>query len=279
MRFAPPMSLTSYDETNDIHDIAEIKLSTLRSSELSILSYGNVQQDDMSEWLRQITAFKLEDDCNYARISEGTNVGYNTERREYVVVRDLDLPICEAASECRISAHIVGHAMWRYCPPTTSRVSPSCAQHGSHNQRQRPVYPPGANLQLIAHVKSLPSVTLDHIARIVPPPFFELRSIATLASHLRHGIARKLVEWIFPYADRHQIPVLVVASPIGRQLYRNCGFEDVLSEENCGNKILSIDLANWGGRNIHCLAVMVRWPQPLGSQNPVGESLSYTLAG
>ena len=90
-------------------------------------------------------------------------------------------------------------------------------------------------------------------------------------SHLRKGIAKRMMGWIGERADRDMLPVVLAGSPAGVPLYRAVGFEEVggrdpewkgeerWSGENEG--VVRVDLEEWGGKGVHRHSLMVRFPQ------------------
>jgi len=85
---------------------------------------------------------------------------------------------------------------------------------------------------------------------------YMLTALHTLDTHLRKGIASKLVQWIFPFADERRREVFLVASPIGGHVYLKNGYEVVEGEDS----VIRIPLEGWGGRvgAIHEMLAMRR---------------------
>lgn len=79
--------------------------------------------------------------------------------------------------------------------------------------------------------------------------------MATLPSHAGRGAAKSLVSWIFPYADAAQLPIFLIASPVGSVMYRKLGFEEIGD-----HAVVRIDLSEHGGQGIHRHVGMVRYP-------------------
>ena len=227
---------------------------------------------------------------------DGDAVQGQVERVEHVVVHDLDLvptttPVpeqallssgqCEAAGESSPSSaqvqhdssnsnsnsshggRIVAHAVWSYHPthhrpPTTT--SPSSSLPSTPPQPPPPQLPANANAPLIHHLNTLVDAAVAHHIHALAPCYV-LDDLATLATHRRRGIASHLVKWVFPYADRDGVPVLLASSPMGYAVYRACGFEEVGGGGGEGKGVVEVDMGEWGGSGVHRHVLLVRWPE------------------
>ena len=105
-----------------------------------------------------------------------------------------------------------------------------------------PALPAGASAELVHLFEDLDFKTVAFHIR--GKRCYMLNNIAVLASHLRKGTPRQLVEWIFPFADRDGLPVLFASSPMGVPPYKACGFEEIIEEEKGA---IEIDCTEWGG--------------------------------
>jgi GNAT superfamily N-acetyltransferase len=83
-----------------------------------------------------------------------------------------------------------------------------------------------------------------------------LDQISTLPSHAGRGLAKALVSWIFPRADREGRICFLCASPMGSGLYRKLGFEEVGGP----GSVVEIDRGGRGGSGVHRHIAMVRYP-------------------
>lgn len=140
---------------------------------------------------------------------------------------------------------------------------PGASTSSSANDSTTVPLPLGINKELFELFNSGLFPLLDaHIARLTP--CFELNLIATSDTHLRQGIARQLLTWIFPFADAEGVPVVLAASPVGVLLYKKCGFVEIGDVEDAQTKLLRgefvMDNRAWGGKDIHRHVFMVRWP-------------------
>jgi hypothetical protein len=261
MRLSQPISLSSPVTQADVLDIANVRKSTLGSSELAVLRFGKISPTETLPWIIKSTGLELVEEFKRPRIVSRDRQGPGVVCEEHLVVRDLDLPQThhdeptDATNEHTQEGTIVAHAQWIYSPLVVapeSETSPST--EGTH-----PANPPpsGANIELIKHFGQLIDAAINEMKKDIS--CYELRNISTAASHLRKGIAKQLTLWIVPYADRDNLPVILAASPLGYNLYRSCGFEDATDEK--GESLLcSIDMEKWGGSGMHHHRLMVRWP-------------------
>ena len=71
--------------------------------------------------------------------------------------------------------------------------------------------------------------------------------MAVPSSHLREGVARKLVEWTFPLVDPDGLPVIVASSSMGVALYKACDFDEIGGEKGA----TEIECREWGGSKAH----------------------------
>ena len=83
-----------------------------------------------------------------------------------------------------------------------------------------------------------------------------LERISILPSHAGKGLAKALVSWIFPRADREGRICFLCASPMGYGLYRKLGFEEVGGP----GSIVEVDRSEWGRSGVHRHIAMVRYP-------------------
>jgi GNAT superfamily N-acetyltransferase len=97
---------------------------------------------------------------------------------------------------------------------------------------------------------------LDNVAFADTRSLPVLEGISTLPSHAGKGLAKTLVSWIFPRADREGRICFLCASPMGYGLYRKLGFEEVGGP----GSIVEVDRSEWGGSGVHRHIAMVRYP-------------------
>jgi GNAT superfamily N-acetyltransferase len=83
-----------------------------------------------------------------------------------------------------------------------------------------------------------------------------LEGISTLPSHAGKSLAKALVSWIFPRADREGRICFLRASLMEYRLYRKLGFEEVGGP----GSIVQVDRSEWGGSGVHTHIAMVRYP-------------------
>jgi hypothetical protein len=77
---------------------------------------------------------------------------------------------------------------------------------------------------------------------------FEPVNINTNASHLRKGLAKQLVTWLFPFCDEQGLDYKLMSSPIGRGLYKNCGFVEGVEGDKSA---VQIDMGACGGSGMY----------------------------
>jgi hypothetical protein len=261
MHLTSPIILTESFTPSDVADIAQVRWSALRTSELSILRFGKLTYEEAIPWITKSTELELTGEFKVPRIASNSP-NFEVPGGEHLVVRDQDLapyPSDNATNHTNSDNHegrIVSHAEWLYNPHNTPEITEETlpTTEGAHPANPPP---PGCNTDLIRHFNDLVETTMTEFKNGVA--CYELRNISTANSHLRKGIAKQLVNWIFQYADRDQLPVILAASPVGYYLYRSCGFEDA-TDANGEPRCCTIDMGEFGGEGIHQHKLMVRWP-------------------
>lgn len=64
--------------------------------------------------------------------------------------------------------------------------------------------------------------------------------------------------WLFPFCDEKQLNYKLLASLMGRGLYKKCGF---VEEGDGDHSAVRINRGEWGGQGIHEHVYMVRHPE------------------
>jgi GNAT superfamily N-acetyltransferase len=81
----------------------------------------------------------------------------------------------------------------------------------------------------------------------------ELEALHTLPEHERKGAGTALMEWGIRLADSEGLPIRLLSSPHGFELYRRFGFVEL------GR--VTVDLARWGGEGEFTWYLMNRGPK------------------
>lgn len=259
MRLQPPECLsTSTLSSQDVGDVAKISHSTLLTSPIARLRHEGIPTEAGLQWLLSIHTAKLPRDLDKPRISKLFKEDRNADAlptetaSEHIAIRDPDLSKPGTSHPCDTGT-IVSYASYIYHPNGPPAPAPGHSPPSGSSNAPPPGYHKTFSDYWTARVESTLHTTF------APLPCFELHSIATLTpSHLRKGTAKQLVEWIFPYADRRGLPVVLAASAMGVKLYEKCGFVEVGT--------LEVDLGVWGWKGAeqergHVHRIMVRWPE------------------
>jgi hypothetical protein len=266
MRLTPPIPLNPARAQIDAYDLAHVVTSLPYSSQLADLRWGKAKNADMIKYLTAIYTIQISEDAKIARIGAALEDGKGDEieRREHLVIRDLDLlPLLIEQNperftdnpEAAKAGRIVSHADFRMRPKGWNWQDAKQQANDTSTESDSPQGPNGANIELIKLCNTKAGELLDYHCR--DHACYELVNIASNASHLRKGLAKQLITWIFPYCDEQQLDCKLLASPMGRGLYKSCGFV----EEGKGNKsALRIDMGEWSGDGIHEHVYMVRRP-------------------
>ena len=275
MRLTDPLSLSPSDIPSAVADMAAIAQSSLTMTPLGELRYGTVPAAELTTWLEECYAEELPADLAFPRISgfEDGEAGPDVTCSECLVVRDLDMVSLgekhggtgdgDGLDEPAGFGRIVAYAEFKYHPPALqdaqnpdpgpSKEPSESKSHISPIQLPLSIQP----LERALHTHWNNTVEVALAAQFSFLRCFEVRGLSTLSpSHLRHGIASKLLRWIFPLADRWKIPVVLAATPPGYPLYLKYGFVPV--GPNGG--VIECDMKEWGGRGVHRHVLMVRWP-------------------
>ena len=298
MRLSAPQHLLPHSWTDaDVEDIARISQSVSLSSSIAELRYGAVPEEEvrayfragveaeLEEWswkgtIRQADSGRDQEGSLRGNVREAQNNGNGTDRYEALVVRDLDWQRrhdqrqSPPDDETDTEGTIVAFCALRYnaARDPTARGQPSTSHDGGPSH---PPFPPSGNAPLHAHFNTIVERALDLTFRTHPGlPTYEVLELCTLSpGYLRKGIAKGLVEWVFGYADREGVPVVLAGSPMGVGLYRKVGFVEIGGrEEEVGKEgeeerwpgeqegTIRVDLSEWGGEGVHRHTLMVRWP-------------------
>jgi GNAT superfamily N-acetyltransferase len=247
-----------------VADMAAIEQSSLTMTPLGELRYGKVPALELKTWLEACYQVELRADLKTPRITgfDVDEFGQDVTRTEFLVIRDLDLKSLgalrdDSGSE-RTNGRIVAYAEFRYHPPGQASVEkqePQASTEASDPDWRSLQPPSSVHRVLREHWNNVVEAALA--AQFGGMNCFEVRSLSTLSpSHLRKGIASKLLSWLLPWADRLKVPVVLAATPPGYPLYLKHGFVEVGSNEGA----IECDMARWGGSGIHRHVLMMRWP-------------------
>lgn len=253
MRLTPITSLRdSKDPHADAIDLAHITASTIDSSEIGILRWGSVPIANMISYTTEKYEKEIRNGVTTPAIStEATDdLGSYVDRFEHLVIRDLDLPQVEPTSGTGTSpGRIVAHAEYIYCPAdwwSRNKYTPADAD---------PILE-GDNQALFDHF----TTEIYRISEIHTKgeEFYMVTACSTLDTHLRNGIASRLVQWIFPFVNANKRPLFLMASPSGAHVYRKNGYENTGGD----NGVVEFQLEDWGGTKgaVHQLIAMRRKP-------------------
>ena len=267
MRLTAPMPLDATNAHIDAYDLAQCFISNTDSSQLLSVAWGNVKNIDLIEYFSSVYACEILKDARIPRIgaTQKDEQGNFTERREHLVIRDLDLlPYLVEQDpnsfkdniEASRVGRIVAHAEYRFRPKGWDRE----AAERRDRYPKTPGLPQAVNIKLLRLFGGKTLDLLDYHCRY--QDCYELVNIYTNASHLRKGLAKQLVKWLFPFCDEQGLDYKLMASPMGRGLYKNCGFV----EDGEGDKsAVQIDMGAWGGSGMYEHVYMVRYPEKPGS--------------
>ncbi len=257
MRLTLPIALSLPYTPEDVYGIARISKSVLFSNELAELRYSKTTPEEQIDWLFEETRHELQETFKKRRpaISAVDDLGKDVDRFEYLLI--LDENLAPLVPDRQTSQHgashrgrIVGHAAWSY-------YTGNSVTHDENQQQPSagPEPPASANIKLVHHLNDL----VNNVVRfhIRGKRCYVLDDIATLRSHQRKGIAKKLVKWIFPFADRDGLPVMLASSPMGFPLYKACGFEEIGGERGAAE----VNRGDWSGSGVHRHIMMIRHPK------------------
>jgi len=260
MRLTDPIILGADYSEEDIFDIAKLIESTVSVSKLRQLIYGNIPPNELEKYFVEDVRYGLQQEFGMPSISADDNL--DIERREHLIVRDLDLP--PALQELTGNPHeahlgkIVAHVEFRYLPTDWIKTFDGSGSRPTSTQSLPPPMPNAANKGLINHFRSagLPFVKQLYGGK----RRFLVKDICTLPSHTRKGIAGKLLSWIFPISAKDGVPVVLAATSMGLSLYRKLGFQEVSGPLG----VLRIDRGDWGGEGVNQHVFMIRFPNDTG---------------
>ncbi|EXJ90297.1 hypothetical protein A1O1_03396 [Capronia coronata CBS 617.96] len=156
---------------------------------------------------------------------DGQGDGNAIVRYEHLVIRDLvllPLPLTKAEG-AKCDGRIVDHVVLKYNPVTTYEKGCSLATDEIDIAATPIEIPTSAHRKLHGYWNARVEEALDsHFSGLC---CFEVRELATLApSHLRRGIANKLLAWIFLVSRRIDVSVVLAATPLGYPFYLQLGF-------------------------------------------------------
>jgi GNAT superfamily N-acetyltransferase len=260
MRLTDPIIIGADYSEEDIFDIAKLIESTVTSSKLRQLIYGNIPLNELEKYFVEDVRYGLQQEFSMPSISEDDNL--DIERREHLIVRDLDLPpTLQELTGNPYKTHlgrIVAHVEFRYLPTDWIKTFDGSGNHPTSTQSLPPPMPDAANKGLINYFRSagLPFVKQLYGGK----RRFLVKDICTLPSHSRKGIASKLLSWIFPISAKDNVPVVLAATSMGLSLYRKLGFQEVSGPLG----VLQIDRGAWGGEGVNQHAFMIRLPNDAG---------------
>ncbi|OAL24472.1 hypothetical protein AYO20_10630 [Fonsecaea nubica] len=307
MHLTDPIHISLDDADNVIPDIARIKHSSLTTTPLGQLRYGNVPAEEAREWLEACTRVELLSELKYPRIVglESDGLGRHVPRMEHLVIRDLDLdldldlpqPTAQSDIVSAAGGVVVAFAEFQYHPlpgqEQEHRIQPSVSKSTTETQSKVEIPsltssasqpPTNVDTEVVDLPSSAHRALHEHWDQTVEAALsatfgvmhcFEVRGIGTFSpSHLRRGIASRLLAWIFPWADRLDVPVVLAATPAGYPFYIRHGFvevgdhhrgEDDDEARTKGTRgtrpFIECDMAEWGGSGIHRHVLMIRWPK------------------
>lgn len=263
MQLTDPSPLSLEDAEAIVPDMAAITQSSLTMTPLGELRYGSVPEDELSTWLQACYRVGLPGELKTPRISgfDNDDFGPNVVRMEYLVIRDLDLePLnsTHTANKGGVQAspgRIVAYAEFKYHPQKhldEAQIAETAGATSDSDDWKLLQPPPSVHNEL--------RKAWDNIVEAATEKEFgamhciEVRGLSTLSpSHLRKGIASRLLGWISPWADRLGVPVVLAATPPGYPLYLKHGFVRTGSDIEC-------NMADWGGSGVHRHILMTRWP-------------------
>lgn len=257
MQLSEVESLKADFHQDEVKELVAVTQSTRLSSPSAILRYGQVPPEELEIWLEKATVRSLHLEFKLGRIADIQNCDElpKVTLAERLVIRDVDLEHLGGDIGRLPPGRVVAHADYRFHPAYGTKQE----SKGGDDEIDEPAPSPptGFNQELHRHTNERVSDTMTTAFHGLP--CFELNAISTLSpSHLRRGLGKKLTEWIFPYADQLNLPVVLSASPMGLPLYEKCGFVEYNSLD------VVVRLEEWGGDGIHKLVTMVRWPEGEG---------------
>jgi len=255
MRLSPILSLRdSTDPHADALDLAHLKASTIGNNELSSISWGQASRPDIIPFIAKSEEAGILKELNIPAITaeQTDGLGSKVERTEHIVIRDLDLP--QIAQPNNGVGRIIAHANWVYC--SSKFADSDMAKFSPSSTERKELTGPVATAATDYFEEESYRIAVAHAGG---RECYMLVGISTLDTHLRKGIATKLVEWIFPLADATTRPVALTASPAGAPLYRKNGFVDIGGE----NGEVTVPLEKYGGTKgfIHHHIAMERAPK------------------
>lgn len=253
--------LSANDSQSASIDIGAIVQSFSLSSPLGALRYTNIPSDEFRQWITKGIKADLDHEFSYPRIRDfdSDGLGFNVVRYEGLVIRDLDLQKLSTEDTRQLvsgQGRVIAHASFLYHPAHEKKdTKPATKQETDFLSAPDP----DDELPLPGH-RELHNYWNNAVETALKAEFgglhcFEVRELSVLApTHWRKGIASKLLQWIFPYAERLGIPVVLAATPAGYPLYLKHGFVDVSGK----NGIVECDMAQWGGAGVHRHVLMTR---------------------
>lgn len=266
MKLSETIHLSAEDADNVVMDVAAVMQSSFTMTPLGALRYGSVPEAELSTWLQACCRAEVPHELNYPRITglDNDSLGPDVTRLEFLAIRDLEMESLDAMREVQENdAHIpdgriVAYAEFKYHPleELKPKKQESQTPKDTTAAQWKSLEPPAAvHRELHEHWNNVVETALEN--QFGGMHCFEVRSLATLSpSHLRKGIASRLLTWIFPWADRLNVPVVLAATPPGYPLYLKHGFVPI--GENDG--AVECNMADWGGTGIHRHVLMVRQP-------------------
>lgn len=257
MQLTGIQSLRKDYTSNDLNEMAAVMQSTLLSSPSAILRWSKVTESEAQSWMRATVTSSLKKEFQIPRMSAALDRSARdlptSSYAEHLIIRDLDMEHIEDPAKNDAPGRVVAHADWRYTPRFEGSIADTPQdENGSSDEVSS--HPQGFNKELDKLLND--RIDTSIAAHFNGLPFFYLLGISTLTpSHLRKGVAKRLVEWVEPFVHYYSVPVVLYASPLGLHLYRNCGYEEYRDLD------VTIDLEPWGVRETHRHVVMIRWPK------------------
>jgi GNAT superfamily N-acetyltransferase len=255
MRLTAPIRLARGDIENAAPDLAAVRHSTLSMTPKDKLTYGAASDDEMRTWLEACYKLGLREEMRNPRLSSIDTDGHGAEviRMEFLVVCDEDQ---QSLSKHASNGRVVAYAELKYHPPKGHRLEKKLDHGESTAVDWKQLEPPtGVNLALRATWDK----TLDEAIEAAFGDLhrLEIRALATLSpSHLRKGIATSMLHWIYPWADRFGVPIVLASTPPGYPMYLKEGFEELPHPTGS----IECDLAQYGGEGVHRHVLMIRQP-------------------
>ena len=218
----------------DLTSLGLLRHSSIPCTTLNVVRYGAAPEKETIEWMIQKWRIMLDS------LDDEANPMLGSFQKRTFVIRDLDLQIPRSLSfepgtgtltgidsfDLSTKRRIVCVACWKYAPEDwlerENEVKPRKeidAAEASHNAKE----PDTFNIEVIGmRAKALKKSKEKWMGG---KPHFFLDYIATLLpSHGRQGLASTLVRYLFPRADRDNLPIYLEASEVGIPLYEHLGF-------------------------------------------------------